>query len=141
MVLTPVMSARSSGSSSLCARFGRLLALVLFLAAQIASGTTAQASGPADSPLARLHAAMVLCIGAKHSTPDAPAPLHHHLSDTALAAHSTNAAQPAALLQSEGILPPPSCGVVCARVVPTACGPPARFTGFAYPTGPPDRLI
>jgi hypothetical protein len=114
---------------------------VLFLAAQIASGSIAQAAGPADSALAKLHAAMVLCIGAKHSLPDAPAPPHHHLTDPSLAAHSSDGLQPAALLQSEGILPPPSCGLVSWRVLPPACGPPARYTGFADPTGPPDRLI
>jgi len=131
------MSARSPGSSSSCARFGRLLALVLFLAAQLGSGTIARTIGPADA----LHAAMVLCVGAKHSTPDAPAPGHHHLSDPALAAQNSDAVQPAALLQAYGTLPLPSHSLIRWAVLPPACGPPARFTSFAYPTGPPDHLI
>jgi len=117
------------------------LALVLFLAAQIGSGTIAQTVSRADSPSARLHAAMVLCVGAKHAAPDSPAPVRHHMSDPALAALSGDILQPVALLQEEWTVPPTSHGLIRWIVLPPACGPPARFAGFAYPTGPPYRLI
>jgi hypothetical protein len=133
------MSANAPGSSPF-ARFGRWLAIVLFMAAQISAGTVARTVSPADYPAAMLHAAMVLCVGAKHSPPDGPAPLHHHVPDPALAAASFGAAQPAALPQSGGTIPPFSQCLICWVVVPPACGPPARFAGHACPTGPPDRL-
>ncbi len=141
LLSTYAMPAKPPGQSPSCARFGRLLALVLFFAAQISSGTIARTITPTGSPLAALQAAMVLCVGAKHSAPDRPAPVHHHVSDTALAAHSSDAFQPAALLQSDGAVPPASHGLSAWTVLPPACGPPARFAGIAYPTGPPDRLI
>jgi hypothetical protein len=114
---------------------------VLFFAAQIGSGTLAQSITPPGSPRATLHAAMVLCVGAKHSAPDGPAPVHHHMSDAALVAFGSDALQPAALLHSDAAIPPSSHRLIRWTVLPPACGPPASFAGIAYPTGPPDRLI
>jgi hypothetical protein len=141
LLFTPAMPANPHGSSPPCARFGRLLALVLFFAAQISSSTIARTISPPGSPLAALQAAMVLCVGANHSAPDHPAPVHHHVPDTALAAYNSIAFQPAALLHSDGTVLPASRGLSAWTILPPACRPPARFAGIAYPTGPPDRLI
>jgi hypothetical protein len=131
------MPANAIHPSSPYARFGRLFALVLFLAAHISAATLARTATAADTPLAALHAAMVLCVGEKHSAPDRPAPVHHHIADPALAAQCSDAMQPAALLQSDGTLLAPSHRPIRWAVLPPACAPPVRFTGFATPTGPP----
>ncbi len=123
------------------ARFARLLALVLALAAQISAGVAATPDAASASPAARLAAAMVLCNGVNHTGKNGNAPVHHHLPDLLIATNLHHAAQQAAAPDPAGVPPRPSARPAFWPVQPEATGPPARYAAAAYPTGPPTFLI
>ncbi len=122
-------------------RFGRVLALVLVLAGQLAAGALAMPSGAAASPEAQLMAAMVVCDGGAHPVKGGKPPIHHHLPDLALASHVHHFVQQAALLDHGAAVPSRASRAACWAVVPEARGPPARYACATYPTGPPASLI
>jgi hypothetical protein len=116
----------------------RMLVVALALACQVAAGAIAQPASPGDAALSALAAASVLCQSGHGAGKGAPAPVHHHLAEPALAAtfHLF-----AATLDSAGPeLPGPAVLRLGRRTPAAARAPPKPFSATPYPTGPPSLI-
>ena len=125
------------------AQLGRMLLLALALAGQISAGALAMPSDASqDAAAARsaLDAAMVFCQAGGHDNKDSQAPLHHHLSEPAIAAASLPFAQLAAITGAAPAVPPPAALPLMRIGLPEARGPPVHYAASAYPRGPPALL-
>jgi hypothetical protein len=118
------------------ARLPALLALILALACQVASGTLLSAQTAAAAPSQALAAVTILCQFGHHPAQRAPAP-HHHVTQAALiraaAANATHAAPGAA----PPTVPAPTILRQAEARLPPARAPPAHPAPTPYPTGPP----
>jgi hypothetical protein len=116
----------------------RMLVLALALACQVSAGAIAQPSAPGDAALSALAAASVLCQSGHGAGKGAPAPVHHHLTEPAIAgtahlfAATLGAAGPA--------LPGPSVLRLWRGAPGAARAPPRHFAATPYPTGPPSLI-
>jgi len=122
------------------AALARLLAVVLALAGQIASGARAAPDDPAAALLRALDRATIFCrSGVTHRPQDAPV-RHHGVGDACVMQTSARVGQ-LGILGAAVLLPPPNPGhAVRSDGLPQARAPPRRAIVSAYPRGPPGLI-
>jgi hypothetical protein len=135
------MSTRAQNWCVRAGGLGRVVALVLALAAHLTSGALAAPDRPADTPSGRLAAVMVLCVGGNHHGSDGQAPIHHHLPGPAIASVLHHFSQHAAIVDEFSSVAPAGGILAVWTGLPEARGPPVRDAAGFYPTGPPSHLI
>ena len=131
------MVCRPAEPARFLVRLPRMLALVIALACQIASGAVPPAEAGAVSASEALAAATVLCQPGHHPSEHTPAP-HHHATDSALLrAAAANASDHALAAATPVATPTPFLTRIGAVRLPPARAPPAAPLASAYPRGPP----
>jgi hypothetical protein len=115
-----------------------MLVVAAAIACQVSAGALAQPSGPGDATLTALAAASVLCQSGHGPGKGAPAPVHHHLNDPAIAGSAHVFA--ATMGPASPALPGPSVLRVGRGTPGAARAPPLHFAATPYPTGPPSLI-
>jgi hypothetical protein len=131
---------RNGPPAHCCARLPALLALILALACQVASGAVLPAQAAAASPRTALAAAIVLCQSGHRPPERKPAPYHAHTDQALVRAIAASAAHHAALTGSVPRLPVPAMDRTGAAGPASARAPPASAIPAAYPRGPPSLV-